>query len=127
MDTTMVIECPNIPLTFKVWWDRWDGDRPGYGYLISTTVDGYGNNHGLMSKGDDLRLGAASEHNLTEAMVCLLDFFSAFCEGVKYEKREGRSSENSDLFIGCKNFVLDCGIGSDEIAMIREEISPSER
>jgi hypothetical protein len=114
---TLTFSHPEIPLTASVSFDRWDGDRPGFSWLVSS-LDG-------SATGSDLRLGSGSEPTLGEALRCLLDFFAAFAESVEYARRTGRNDDNLDLFPETLQSAA-LAIGSDELTMIARDVVGSE-
>lgn len=71
---------------------------------------------GLEASGDDL--AGWGDHR--EMMGSLLSFLSACGEGVSYQERTGRESENADLFP--PDVALWCSSHSDELSMLGMEI-----
>lgn len=113
MDATLTLTIPEAPMIVDVRFDRWDGDRPQFGWSITTD--------GGSQDGTDLRLGSGSEPSLGDALRCLLDFFAAFAESVEYEHRSGaESSSNGDLFDRSLR-ELALALGSDTISMLARD------
>lgn len=77
-------------IDYRVWFDRYDGDRPQYGYSITEHNGGR-----ILATGCDLRGGSGEQPILPNAMESLLGFLGAFLESRRYGTPQ---SDNWDLF-----------------------------
>jgi hypothetical protein len=99
-------------VALAVRFDRYDGDRCQYEYLVS---DG----ETVLAAGDDLRSGSGAEIDLFDTMRSLVSFLGAAVESYEYEQRTGRPGENSDLF---SRELLELLASTDAIGMVESDL-----
>lgn len=103
-------------LAIAVRFDRYDGDRCQYEYLLAA--------YGLvLAAGDDLRSGSGDTINLYKQMVVLLDFLGAAVESYEFELRTGVKGENADLF---PRDLLELLASTDAVNMIQSDLWTEE-
>lgn len=80
----------------------------------------YVDGEGLEASGDDL--AGWGDHR--KMMGAMLSFLSACGEGLSYQERTGRESENADLFP--RDVASWCATHADELAILGLEIEESD-
>lgn len=110
----LTLEDPESGLSFAVEFDRWDGDRPQWHYVIAGAGE-------TLAEGTDLRGGSASAPCEARALGDLLSFLSAYAESIEFEQRTGRESENGSLFPDSMRAAAEI-IGADGFAMLAESV-----